>query len=292
MPFDVKRFDIYRKIPKDLTQPTLTGALVSILSGMFIVFLLLSEFHAFIMSDIMSELFVDNSGGGGGQISVFINISLPRLKCEVVGLDIQDEMGRHEVGFVEDTEKVPVNNGLGCRFEGRFWINKVPGNFHMSTHSAPVQPASPDMTHVVHDLRFGEDLAAFLPDHIKGSFNPLDEVERLHANALSSHDYFLKIVPTIFENRSDKKSFAFQYTYAYKDYISFGHGNRVMPAIWFRYDLSPITVKYTDKRKPFYHFITTICAVVGGTFTVAGIIDSVIFTAAEVFKKAELGKLS
>jgi hypothetical protein len=35
-----------------------------------------------------------------------------------------------------------------------------------------------------------------------------------------------------------------------------------------------------------------VCAIVGGTFTVAGIIDSCIFTAAEVFRKLEIGKLS
>jgi endoplasmic reticulum-Golgi intermediate compartment protein 1 len=34
-----------------------------------------------------------------------------------------------------------------------------------------------------------------------------------------------------------------------------------------------------------------ICAIVGGTFTVAGIIDSFIFTASEFYKKFELGKL-
>lgn len=59
-----------------------------------------------------------------------------------------------------------------------------------------------------------------------------------------------------------------------------------------RYDLTPITVKYTKRRKPFYSFLTTICAIVGGTFTVAGIIDSMIFTASSIFRKFELGKLS
>lgn len=43
----------------------------------------------------------------------------------VVGLDIQDEMGRHEVGHIENSMKVPLNNGHGCRFEGEFSINKV-----------------------------------------------------------------------------------------------------------------------------------------------------------------------
>ena len=28
---------------------------------------------------------------------------------------------------------------------------------------------------------------------------------------------------------------AFQYTYAYRSHISFGHGGRVIPALWFRY---------------------------------------------------------
>ena len=34
---------------------------------------------------------------------------------------------------------------------------------------------------------------------------------------------------------------SYQYTYAYRNYLAYGHGGRVMPAIWFRYDLSPIT---------------------------------------------------
>ena len=29
-------------------------------------------------------------------------------------------------------------------------------------------------------------------------------------------------------------------------------------AIWFRYDLSAITVRYVDHRKPLYHFITMV----------------------------------
>lgn len=33
------------------------------------------------------------------------------------------------------------------------------------------------------------------------------------------------------------------------------------------------------------------CAIVGGTFTVAGILDSLLFSATEIFRKAELGKL-
>jgi hypothetical protein len=75
-------------------------------------------------------------------------------------------------------------------------------------------------------------------------------------------------------------------------YRQFARGFGSVSAVWFRYDLSPITVKYTVTRQPFYHFVTTVCAVVGGAFTVAGIVDSMVFTAAEIFRKAEIGKLS
>lgn len=34
-----------------------------------------------------------------------------------------------------------------------------------------------------------------------------------------------------------------------------------------------------------------ICAIIGGTFTVAGILDSCIFTASEAWKKIQLGKM-
>ncbi|CAF3965375.1 unnamed protein product [Rotaria magnacalcarata] len=70
------------------------------------------------------------------------------------------------------------------------------------------------------------------------------------------------------------------------------HQHGMVPAIWFRYDIIPITVKYTERRQKIYAFITSICAVVGGSFTVASILDSLIFTASELFKKFELGKMT
>jgi endoplasmic reticulum-Golgi intermediate compartment protein 1 len=60
-------------------------------------------------------------------------------------VDIQDDLGRHEVGFIDDTVKTDINNGLGCRLKTRFRVNKVPGNFHVSTHAAREQPVNPSM---------------------------------------------------------------------------------------------------------------------------------------------------
>lgn len=289
MAFDFRRLDIYRKVPKDLTQPTTAGAIISVVGSLFIFFLFISELASFINVEVTSELYVDDPESGD-TIPVFLEIILPKLKCEYIGIDIQDEMGRHEVGFVENTDKVPVNGGEGCLFTTSFQLNKVPGNFHVSTHSAQSQPVSPDMTHEIKSLRFGEDISS--PNLKASALRPLDGRNNLNKHALSSHDYVMKIVPTVYESLGGKLQYAYQYTTAYKDYMAYGHGHRIMPAIWFKYELTPITVKYKERRQPFYHFITMVCAIIGGTFTVAGIVDSFVFSATEMYKKFSLGKLS
>ena len=59
--FDVKRFDVYRKLPKDLTQPTTAGAIISILSSCFILFLMISEGLAFMQEELISGMSQNSS---------------------------------------------------------------------------------------------------------------------------------------------------------------------------------------------------------------------------------------
>ena len=51
-----------------------------------------------------------------------------------------------------------------------------------------------------------------------------------------------------------------------------------------------VQILVTDQRKPWYHFITTTCAIIGGVFTVAGILDAVLYQTVKTFKKQQLGK--
>ena len=99
---------------------------------------------------------MDNPGNLDEKIPVQINITLPRLSCEctgfpyyciwncietnitkfsVVGIDIQDELGRHDVGFIENTVKTPFNGKKGCIFESVFHINRVPGDLKFANSS-------------------------------------------------------------------------------------------------------------------------------------------------------------
>ncbi|RVW39567.1 hypothetical protein CK203_112366 [Vitis vinifera] len=42
-------------------------------------------------------------------------------------------------------------------------------------------------------------------------------------------------------------------------------------AVYFLYDLSPVTVTIKEERRSFLHFITRLCAVLGGTFALTGL---------------------
>lgn len=63
------------------------------------------------------------------------------------------------------------------------------------------------------------------------------------------------------------------------------YGDEDIPEARFAYDLSPVAVVITSGGKKPYEFITSICAVIGGTFTVVGLFSgmlSVIFKSKKI----------
>ncbi len=56
------------------------------------------------------------------------------------------------------------------------------------------------------------------------------------------------------------------------------------------FDMSPIQIIVRQLRRPWYHFLTMTCAIIGGVFTVLGIVDGILNTAWKVAKKVEIGK--
>jgi endoplasmic reticulum-Golgi intermediate compartment protein 3 len=59
----------------------------------------------------------------------------------------------------------------------------------------------------------------------------------------------------------------------------------VLPGIFFVYDLSPFMVNVKKERIPVMHLFTKLLAIVGGVFTVLGIVDSIVFKAQRVLNK-------
>lgn len=63
--------------------------------------------------------------------------------------------------------------------------------------------------------------------------------------------------------------------------------------VFFMYDMSPMMVQLTEHQRSFTHFLTGVCAIVGGVFTVAGMLDGMLYHSTRALQgKIDLGKAS
>ncbi|XP_073041506.1 uncharacterized protein [Primulina huaijiensis] len=209
----------------------------------------------------------------------------------ITNADLIDQCKRE--GFVD---KVKEEQGEGCNIHGSLEVNKVAGNFHFSPGKSfhqsnfqlldllAFQTENYNISHKINKLTFG--------DSIPGIVNPLDGVQWLQETPGGVYQYFVKVVPTIHTNIRGHtiQSNQFSVTEHFKN--SGMELTRSVPGVFFFYDLSPIKVTFTEEHTSFLHFLTHICAIMGGVFTVAGIVDSFIYHGQKALrKKQELGKL-
>lgn len=73
------------------------------------------------------------------------------------------------------------------------------------------------------------------------------------------------------------------------DFFAYWVSFSLHAAVYFLYDLSPITVTIREERRNFLHFITRLCAVLGGTFALTGL--PLIFSCRIYFKVKFFDKL-
>ncbi|KAJ6801006.1 putative endoplasmic reticulum-Golgi intermediate compartment protein 3 [Iris pallida] len=185
---------------------------------------------------------------------------------------------KHEHGFGSDAETMIKNvkqamaDGEGCRVYGTLDVQRVAGNFHISIHGLNIfvaqqifgGAANVNVSHVIHDLSFGPKYP--------GIHNPLDGTSRILQGASGTFKYYIKIVPTEYRYLSKDVLPTNQFSVT-EYFVPIREVDRSWPAVFFLYDLSPITVTIREERRSFLHFITRLCAVLGGTFALTGMLD-------------------
>ncbi|KAJ3153022.1 hypothetical protein HK101_001766, partial [Irineochytrium annulatum] len=193
------------------------------------------------------------------------------------------------------SKKVKEQANEGCNLDGHLEVNKVAGNFHfapgksfqqasMHVHDlhAYLSGTAYDFSHKVESLSFGQAL---------DFTNPLDGVKKDTPNGAYMYQYFIKVVSTKYKFRNGTTVNTNQIAVTEHERDTKQGGSIGLPGVFFNFDISPMLVMYTEYKKPFAHFLTDVCAIVGGIFTVAGILDSLIYTAERSLKrKMELGK--
>ncbi|KAF2288809.1 hypothetical protein GH714_014410 [Hevea brasiliensis] len=298
----IKRLDAFPRAEEHLLQKTQSGALdvVDLKRGETLPIHINMTFPS-LPCDVLSVDAIDLSGKH--EVDLDTNIWKLRLNSygHIIGTEYlsdlvekehaahkhDDDKDHHEDsdtnlhahGFDQAAEsmikkvKQALANGEGCRVYGVLDVQRVAGNFHVSVHGLNILAAQMifegathvNVSHIIHDLSFGPKYP--------GLHNPLDGTTRILHDTSGVFKYYIKIVPT--EYRYISKEVLPTNQFSVTEYFSpISEFDKKWPAVYFLYDLSPITVAIKEERRSFLHFITRLCAVLGGTFALSGGVDT------------------
>ncbi|XP_055122645.1 endoplasmic reticulum-Golgi intermediate compartment protein 3 isoform X3 [Symphalangus syndactylus] len=187
------------------------------------------------------------------------------------------------------SQKMQEQKNEGCQVYGFLEVNKVAGNFHFApgksfqqshvhVHAVEIHDLQSfgldniNMTHYIQHLSFGEDYP--------GIVNPLDHTNVTAPQASMMFQYFVKVVPTVYMKVDGEVLRTNQFSVTRHEKVANGLlGDQGLPGVFVLYELSPMMVKLTEKHRSFTHFLTGVCAIIGG-----------MFTARAIQKKIDLGK--
>lgn len=327
----VKKLDLFRRMPKDLTEPTLSGATVSMICTVIISFLVVTEFMRYLDVNMTTDMVFDEKNHEE-MLQINIDFAFHHAPCHFLSLDAQDILGNHQMNLATNLKKIRLNqgklhaiiddplpadrqqykeealkaiqNGEGCRMVGFVTLKKVPGNFHISTHAygdvvEHILRSNKELNfqfQILH-LSFGDrDQLNNVMTRVKraGVFNPLDntgytQVENIPQGYSSVINFYMSAVSAVVKEQNGRVHRAYQFTASNdRGY----HMYRSQPAAYFRFEISPITLIYKLERENFLQFLVYICAIVGGIYTISGIVDSILHKSMLIVFKDKIGKLS
>jgi len=173
----------------------------------------------------------------------------------------------------------------------------VPGtlHFHMKQEGLSFDSADIEISHTVHQFSFGNrptlrrfhQLSHLHPTGLGNDWNDRLKGQTFQALAESSHEHYMQLILTTVEPLYGDGYDAYDYTVHSHNFVRDDSG---VPSAKFTYQTTAMQIVVKELGKRWYHFLTTTCAIIGGVFTVCGILDGLHFSAMKVIKKVELGK--
>jgi len=187
----------------------------------------------------------------------------------------------------------------GCQIYGLMDLDTTAGHFHIAPHKEAHKESAEtksvltlldfisftfdswNVSHTINHLTFG--------NHFPGIKSPLNNQLRVIEDTHGMYQYYLKVVPTTYKYLNGKIVQSNQYSVTeHMRHLSPGSGKGV-PGVYFNYEVAPIQSMVEERRSmTFTGFLTSVCAIVGGTYTVLGILHGVVITAVNIFSKSIL----
>ncbi len=164
-------------------------------------------------------------------------------------------------------------------------MNRVPGNFHIEAKSKNhnLNSAMTNLTHRVNHLSFGEmgrDQTRIVKRALKQvpealrQFTPLDNTMHVTKEFHKAHHHYIKVVSTHIDMGYTGVPVLYQFL-EQSQIVAYAENN--VPEARFTYDLSPMSVVVGKTGRRWYDYLTSLCAIIGGTFTTLGLIDAVLY---------------
>jgi hypothetical protein len=225
-------------------------------------------------------------------------------------------------------DNLDENTYEGCNLVGTVEVNKVPGKMVLAAHSNYHNFDVHDVntSHVIHHLAFrstiDHTLAAGKEHHGRAAMHLLrsrlsrrmfrEKKEELHKR-LARHK---TTIPKFLHPMDNKRYASIEHHIVQEHYVKVVHTKmhllgwtpfdvyqmqvhshhfreeKAVPTTKITYDVSPLNVLVKEERRSAAEFLTSLCAIIGGVFTVLGLFDSVVYHGVKVVQKMELGKLN
>ena len=103
-----KYFDFYKDLPDSLSEPSLTGASISIVLMGIICCLLFQHTYTFLNFQKTSEIMIDVNSGEE-KLHINMDITLSKCPCAPLSLDIVDVTGVHVVDIEGKLSKIRLD---------------------------------------------------------------------------------------------------------------------------------------------------------------------------------------
>ncbi|KAF9435243.1 hypothetical protein BGZ76_006658 [Entomortierella beljakovae] len=316
-----KEFDAFPKVESGFIKKTGSGGILTLIVTAVLCILVIGEIKDYMTIRNDYSFHVDPLVSHELQVNIDITIASP---CDSLTIDLADIGGQqlhltkihkipthftigashrlyddirnqpidvqkmiraaHRTAAVEKASKQTDENFKACRMYGSFDITKIAGNLHITSvgHGYPgvhTDHVVMNLTHRIDEFSFGELYPSIV--------NPLDDSFEISEKAFEAFQYFILVVPTIYQDYSNKRLTTNQYSVS--EYRRTYGEHQGVPGLFFKYDFEPMTLLVTEELSmSFGHFLVRLAGLVGGYYVTAGAVHKVLSAIYYYFKPEQI----
>jgi endoplasmic reticulum-Golgi intermediate compartment protein 3 len=184
----------------------------------------------------------------------------------------------------------------GCRTTGHITVHKIGGNMHVAAGKSGTQSHgththhmhrvnfetlhSFNISHTIHKFHFGDDFY--------GKVDPLNGVVAWE-HELAQYQYLVSVVPTSYIRASGWVTPSHQYSYTvHREKVDVGSRSFKLPGLFIKYSFDALRMTKRDHpSSSFSHLVTRLCALLGGSYVIFGLLYRSVSNTAELLSKKQ-----